>query len=251
MSFWLRIRLIFFWAVSGKAPVHPSIDLTLYWIYWLFPQCSCLIEGLCLSIWTAHWYQRGLGHTLSCRRMYFMVVRLGVSAHYISPDSLPAAAILTDWEGISLLPCWTSSEKSKNPGHLFHTEKHDLVSNKHLTLICELSDAFLWWVLLVLMLLAPWAETHFRLTVLWCEVIKISCMILWNKKERKKKLLREEIEEDFVINKETDTVFLLQSLVTRNISEQLEVNACYLNRVVLSLCSCFRKNKPWDYTWNW
>lgn len=69
-------------------------------------------------------------------------------------------------------------------------------------------------------------------------------MILWNKKERKKKLLREEIEEDFVINKETDTVFLLQSLVTRNISEQLEVNACYLNRVVLSLCSCFRKNKP-------
>lgn len=77
-------------------------------------------------------------------------------------------------------------------------------------------------------------------------------MILWTEKERKKKPLRKEIEEDFVINKEnnflrnTDTIFLLQSLEARNISEQLEVNTSYLNSSSAFLPFIFqtRKNKP-------
>lgn len=63
------------------------------------------------------------------------------------------------------------------------------------------------------------------------------------------KLLRKEIEEDFVINKEnnflknTDTVFLLQSLKTGDISKQLEGNTCYLNRSSAFLTFKFQARK--------
>lgn len=149
-SSWLRIRLIFFWAVSRKDPVHPSTDLTLYWINWLCPECSWLIEGLCLTIWTAQRYQRGLGHTSDLQEDALHACQVGNLGTFYFIRFSSAIAVLSDWAGISLFPYWTSYERSnKTPGTPFHTKKHDLVSNERLTLICELSDALFWWGLLV------------------------------------------------------------------------------------------------------
>lgn len=123
MSSWLRIRLkinlfLSCFQKSSSSPEHwPPCLLNFAG---LCPECAPFTGGLCSTIWTALWYQRGMGNTVACRKLHFMGCQVGSLDTFSFTWFFSAIAVLTDWAGISILPrlelCWKIKQ---DPSHLF------------------------------------------------------------------------------------------------------------------------------------